>query len=137
VYDLWLVVFAMQHFLTLVTVSSLFLCLVMIQTFNHRTITVQPFYLHCLFLSKLMVVIAISDCVHQVFVLLKEKPNNIQTPVIYNGWFIMFFVFIYVYWCPTRFLCQMMLVSLNSNTTGVISGAGTASPSGAPASPRF
>ena len=49
----------------------------------------------------------------------------------------MFFVFIYVYWCPARFLCQMMLVSLNSNTTGVISGAGTVNPSGAPASPRF
>jgi hypothetical protein len=46
---------------------------------NHRTITVQPFYLHYLFFSKLMVVIAISDCVHQVFVLLKEKPNNIKT----------------------------------------------------------
>ena len=38
----------------------------------------------------------------------------------------MFFIFIYVYWYPTRFLCQMMLVSLNSNTTGVTSGAETA-----------
>jgi hypothetical protein len=37
-----------------------------------------------------------------------------------------FYVFIYVSWCPTRFPYQMMLVSLNSNTTGVTSGAGTA-----------
>ena len=31
----------------------------------------------------------------------------------------MLFVFIYVYWCPTRFLYQMMFVSFNSNTTSV------------------
>jgi len=44
----------------------------------------------------------------------------------------MIFVFIYIYWCPTRFPCQMMLVSFNSNTTGVTNGAGTANPTGAP-----
>jgi hypothetical protein len=44
----------------------------------------------------------------------------------------MFFVCIYVYWCPTQFPCQMMFVLFNSNTTGVTSGAGTAIPSGAP-----
>ena len=32
----------------------------------------------------------------------------------------MLFVFIYVYWCPTRFQYQMMFVSFYSNTTGVI-----------------
>jgi hypothetical protein len=31
--------------------------------------------------------------------------------------FIWMFVFIRVYWCPTRFPCQRMQVSLNSNTT--------------------
>ena len=36
------------------------------------------------------------------------------------------FVFIYVYWCPTRFPYQMMFVLLNSNSTGANSGAGTA-----------
>ena len=35
---------------------------------------------------------------------------------------------IYVYWCPTRFPCQMMFVSFNSNTTGVTSETGTADP---------
>jgi hypothetical protein len=60
-----------------------------------------------------MVVIAISDCVHQVFVLLKEKPNNIKTPVIYNGWFIMFFVFIY--------LCILVLNTISmSDDVGVV-----------------
>jgi hypothetical protein len=44
----------------------------------------------------------------------------------------MLFVFIDVYWCPTRFPYQIMFVSFNSNTTGVTSGAGTANPSGAP-----
>ena len=36
------------------------------------------------------------------------------------------YVFIYVYWF------QMMFMSFNSNTTGIISGAGTANPFGAP-----
>ena len=48
------------------------------------------------------------------------------------------FVFTYIYWCPKRFPYQMMFFSLNSNTTGVTSGAGNAHPSGAPQSiPRF
>ena len=40
----------------------------------------------------------------------------------------MLFVFIYVYWCPTRFSSQMMFLSFISNTTGVTSGAGTGTP---------
>ena len=40
----------------------------------------------------------------------------------------MLFVFIYTYWCPTRFPYQMMFVSFNSSTMGVISGAGIANP---------
>jgi len=44
----------------------------------------------------------------------------------------MLFVFINVYWCPTRFPYQMMFVSFNYNTTGISCGAGTANPSGAP-----
>ena len=35
------------------------------------------------------------------------------------------FVFIYVYWCPTRFPYQMMFVSFNTNTTGVTCGSET------------
>jgi hypothetical protein len=38
----------------------------------------------------------------------------------------------YAYWCPTRFLQKMMLVSLMSNMTGVTCDAGTANPSGEP-----
>ena len=45
----------------------------------------------------------------------------------------MLFVCIYVYWCPTRFLYQMMFVSFNSNTTGVTCRAGTSNYSGSPA----
>ena len=37
--------------------------------------------------------------------------------------------YINYYWCPTRFLFQMMFVSFISNTTGVTSGAGTSNPS--------
>jgi len=43
----------------------------------------------------------------------------------------MLFVFINVYWCPTRFKYQMMFVSFNSSTTG-ITRSGTANLSGAP-----
>jgi len=51
---------------------------------------------------------------------------------------LMLFVFIYVYWYPTRFPCQMMFVSFNSNTMGVTGGAGITNPSRAPESPsRF
>ena len=39
----------------------------------------------------------------------------------------MLFVFLYVYWCPTRFTYQLVIMSFNSNTTGVTCGAGTAS----------
>jgi hypothetical protein len=42
------------------------------------------------------------------------------------------FVFIYVHYYLTRFQYQMMFVSLNSNTTGVTSGAGTVNLPGAP-----
>ena len=47
---------------------------------------------------------------------------------------LMLFVFIYVSWCLTQFLFQMMCVSFNStcNMTGVTCGAGTAYPSRAP-----
>jgi hypothetical protein len=44
----------------------------------------------------------------------------------------MLFVFIYIYWWPTRFPYQMMFVSFSSDTTGVTSGAWTTNPSGAP-----
>jgi hypothetical protein len=42
--------------------------------------------------------------------------------------FIKLFVFIYIYCCTKRFPYQMIMVLFNSNTTGVISGAGTAYP---------
>jgi hypothetical protein len=44
----------------------------------------------------------------------------------------MLFAYIYAYWCPTRFLEQMIFLSFNSNTTGVTSGTGTPHLSGAP-----
>ena len=42
------------------------------------------------------------------------------------------FLFIFVYWCSIRFLCQMIFVSCYSNTTGAANGAGTVHPSRAP-----
>ena len=44
----------------------------------------------------------------------------------------MLFVFIFTYWCPTRFLYQMMFVKFNSTMTGVTCGAETVNPSGTP-----
>jgi len=63
--------------------------------------------------------------------------NHVQfifTPIYFVGIHVllMLFVFINIYWCPTRFPCQMMFMSFNSNMTGVTYGAGTANPSGAP-----
>lgn len=43
----------------------------------------------------------------------------------------MLIVFIYEWWCPTRFPYQIMFLSFSSNTTNVTSGTGTANPSGA------
>ena len=68
------------------------------------------------------------------------KPKQPTHLFLRGSWFIyyrvyvlfMLFVFIYVYWCPTRFIYQMLFVSFNSNTTVVTRGAGTADPSGAP-----
>ena len=37
-------------------------------------------------------------------------------------------VCIYVYWCPTRFLYQIIFMSFNSSTTDATSGAGTSNP---------
>jgi len=44
----------------------------------------------------------------------------------------MLFVFIYIYWCPTRFLISYDVRVFNSNTTGVTSGEETANSYGAP-----
>ena len=38
----------------------------------------------------------------------------------------------YVYWCATRFPCQLMFVAFDSKTTGATSGTWIANPSGAP-----
>jgi hypothetical protein len=45
---------------------------------------------------------------------------------------LMFFVFIYVYWCSTQSPCQMMFLYFNRNKIGVTSEAATANTSGAP-----
>jgi len=37
-------------------------------------------------------------------------------------------VFVYVFWCPTRLLYQMMFVSCNSSTMGATCGEETANP---------
>ena len=59
--------------------------------------------------------------------------NSSRLPFVLQGVhvLILLFVFIYVFWCATRFPYQMMFMSLNSNTTGVTCGARTANPSGA------
>jgi len=62
----------------------------------------------------------------------KNDVRFVLTTICFVGssCFIYVFVFIYVYWCPTRFLYQMMFVSFNSNTTVVTCEAGTANLSG-------
>ena len=40
------------------------------------------------------------------------------------------YLYLCVYWCPTRFSYQMMFVSFNTNRTGVTNEAETADPSG-------
>ena len=54
-------------------------------------------------------------------------------PFVLSGVHVLFmlFVFIYLYFCPTRFPFQMIFLQFNSNTTDATSGAGTAKPSGA------
>jgi hypothetical protein len=43
--------------------------------------------------------------------------------LVSRGSFIfMLFVFVYVYWCPTRFPYNMMFLTVNFNTTGVTCG---------------
>ena len=42
------------------------------------------------------------------------------------------FVLIYIYWCLTRYPYQVIIASVNRNTTGVTSGGKSANPSGAP-----
>jgi len=48
---------------------------------------------------------------------------------------ILLFVFIYVYWCPTRFRYHLIFISFKSNMTGTTSGEGIAYSSGVP--PQF
>ena len=51
---------------------------------------------------------------------------------VHGLFMLVFFIFSYVYWCPSRCPCQMMFVSCNSNMTGAISGAGNVYTFGAP-----
>ena len=57
----------------------------------------------------------------------------VLTPICFVEGSVLFMsiVFIYVFWCPTRFLYQMMLVSCTSSTMGATCGAETANPCGA------
>ena len=54
---------------------------------------------------------------------------HIPVCFVRKSFFYLFFVFIYAYWCPTRFLCQMILVLFNGDTTYATSEIGTAYPS--------
>ena len=72
-----------------------------------------------------------------LFVRVVSSKNDVRfvlTPTCFVGIhvFCMLFVFIYVYWCSTRFLYLMMYVSLYSNTMSGTCGAETANTSGAP-----
>ena len=57
----------------------------------------------------------------------------VLTPICFVEGSVLFMsiVFIYVFWCPTRFLYQMMFVSCKSSTMGATCGAETANPCGA------
>ena len=61
----------------------------------------------------------------------KRCSNLVQFHLLCNELVFTLFIFIYAYTgCPLRFPYQMMFVLFNSNTMGVISGAGTTYPSG-------
>ena len=48
------------------------------------------------------------------------RKNDVRlffTPICYVEGSCFFVLFIYAYWCPKRFSCQMIFVSFNSNTT--------------------
>ena len=56
-------------------------------------------------------------------------------PFVLKGIHVLFmlFVFIYVFWCQTRYQYQMAVVWFNNNATGITNGEGITYPSGAPA----
>ena len=54
-----------------------------------------------------------------------EKTVRLLLNPACRGWCFNYFRSIYMYWCPTRFSCQMMFVSYNSNIMGTTSIAGT------------
>ena len=58
----------------------------------------------------------------------KRYSVRLYNPFVLYGVIFMLVVCIYVYWCPTRFLYQIIFMSLNSNMTGVTGGAGTSNP---------
>jgi len=55
-----------------------------------------------------------------------QKPEVNPICFVWVNVLLVFFVFIYLYWCPTRFSYLMMFLSFSSTTTGITSGAGTA-----------
>ena len=66
----------------------------------------------------------------------KKRGEFVLTPSWFVGgvhvlFILIVFIYVYVYWCPTRLPYQMMFASFNSNTTGVTCGAETANPPGA------
>jgi hypothetical protein len=58
--------------------------------------------------------------------------HDFRAKTMFDSSWLLLFVFIYVWCCPTRYPYQIMFVSFNSNMTGVTCGAGTANFSGAP-----
>ena len=65
-------------------------------------------------------------------ILLKVTIHHKPTHLFCREFYLSLIVHFYVYWCPSRLSFQMILMSFNSNTTGVTCRSGTAYPSGEP-----
>ena len=83
---------------------------------------------HCSFCSITCLHVFSSVLWCQLRFLRKKKFSFVFTALVLYGVhiIIMLIVFIYTYWCTTRFKYQMMFKSFNSNSTGVTSGSVTA-----------
>ena len=76
-----------------------------------------------------------SSMLWYVYFYFRVKRCLVRSSICFVGgscFIYMLIVFIYAYWCPTRYLYQMMFVLFNSNTVGATWGAETANPSRVP-----
>ena len=95
---------------------ALLLCLVYCSHQLHHHVSQEIYYAFSFQFRAIMSAVTRKDDFRVFFTPICFLVDVLSTNIL--------FVFIYVYWCSTRFLYQMML--FNSKTTGVTSGVRTA-----------